>query len=247
MMPHLGVLSTINEKAATDVFVRDCMVYLGTCVAPIGQGKDGDRCADYEITWPDGRTDKGQLKFGELQTVSTGARSAGHDQGATRQRGRILGQGAGVAVTKEVHGGVVGLLLDGRGRPFQLPADQPGRVAALTKWFKAVGSVSDSRVVTVLEVLKAEDAQRISSRTALVSSVLVNNDGSFLYSRPNRHGTDGRPPSTHVAAARDASWSRSAIWSVPIKWWRGRSCRGKSFRSISPISWAWRRMRSKTI
>ena len=27
MMPHLGVLSTINEKAATDVFVRDCMVY----------------------------------------------------------------------------------------------------------------------------------------------------------------------------------------------------------------------------
>jgi hypothetical protein len=30
MMPHLGVLSTINEKAATDVFVRDCMIYLGT-------------------------------------------------------------------------------------------------------------------------------------------------------------------------------------------------------------------------
>ena len=26
MMPHLGVLSTINERAATDVFVRDCMV-----------------------------------------------------------------------------------------------------------------------------------------------------------------------------------------------------------------------------
>jgi len=58
MMPHLGVLSTINEKAATDVFVRDCMIYLGTCVAPIGQGRDGDLCADYEITWPDGKTTK---------------------------------------------------------------------------------------------------------------------------------------------------------------------------------------------
>src|SRR4026209_2982424 len=56
MMPHLGVLSTIDEKAATDVSVRDCMIYLGTCVAPIGQGKDGDTCADYEITWPDGKT-----------------------------------------------------------------------------------------------------------------------------------------------------------------------------------------------
>ena len=39
MMPHLGVLSTVNEQAATDVFIRDCMVYLGTCIAPIGQGR----------------------------------------------------------------------------------------------------------------------------------------------------------------------------------------------------------------
>ncbi len=56
MMPHLGVLSTVNEQAATDVFVRDCMIYLGTCVAPIGRGKDGERCADYTITFGEGRT-----------------------------------------------------------------------------------------------------------------------------------------------------------------------------------------------
>jgi hypothetical protein len=50
-----------------------------------------------------------------------------------------IGGGAGVAVTREVQGGVVGLMLDGRGRPLQLPADQQARVAALTKWFDAVG------------------------------------------------------------------------------------------------------------
>jgi len=49
-----------------------------------------------------------------------------------------LGQGAGMPVTREVQGGVVGVMLDGRGRPLQLPADSPARVAALTKWFKAV-------------------------------------------------------------------------------------------------------------
>ena len=38
MMPHLGVLSTVNEQAATEVFVSDCMIYLGTCVAPQGRG-----------------------------------------------------------------------------------------------------------------------------------------------------------------------------------------------------------------
>ncbi|GKS64091.1 hypothetical protein YTPLAS72_13950 [Nitrospira sp.] len=137
MMPHLGVLSTINEKAATDVFVRDCMVYLGTCVAPIGQGNDGAVCADYEIVWPDGKTTKEQLKFGELRLYPLNA-----EQRATIKvqpaKGFTMGAGAGVAVTREVHGGVVGLLLDGRGRPLKFPAEQQARVAALTKWFTAV-------------------------------------------------------------------------------------------------------------
>lgn len=137
MMPHLGVLSTINEKAATDVFVRDCMIYLGTCVAPIGQGKDGELCADYEITWPDGKATKGQLKFGELRLfpLESGKQATIKVQPAKQVN---MGAGSGVAVTKEIHGGVVGLLLDGRGRPLQLPADQQNRVTALTKWFNAV-------------------------------------------------------------------------------------------------------------
>ena len=36
MMPHLGVLSTVNEEAATEVFEKDCIIYLGTCIAPTG-------------------------------------------------------------------------------------------------------------------------------------------------------------------------------------------------------------------
>jgi uncharacterized protein (TIGR01319 family) len=138
MMPHLGVLSTINEKAATEVFVRDCMIYLGTCVAPIGQGKDGEVCADYEITWPDGKTMKERLKFGELRLfpLESGKQATIKVQPAKQVN---MGAGAGTAITKEVLGGVVGLLLDGRGRPLRLPADQQDRVAALTKWFNAVG------------------------------------------------------------------------------------------------------------
>ena len=43
MMPHLGVLSTVDERAATEVFERDCLIYLGTCVAPErrGEGRRG--------------------------------------------------------------------------------------------------------------------------------------------------------------------------------------------------------------
>ncbi|MDF0652997.1 MAG: glutamate mutase L [Nitrospira sp.] len=137
MMPHLGVLSTINEKAATDVFVRDCMIYLGTCVAPIGQGRDGDLCADYEITWPDGKTAKEQLKFGELRLFPLGSGKQATIK-VQPAKGVNMGEGPGTAITKDIHGGVVGLLLDGRGRPLRFPVEQQARVAALTKWFKAV-------------------------------------------------------------------------------------------------------------
>jgi len=137
MMPHLGVLSTINQKAATDVFVRDCMIYLGTCVAPIGQGKDGDLCADYQITLPDGKAINDQLKFGDLRLypLDSGKQATIKIQPA---KGVNMGAGVGTALTREVHGGVVGLLLDGRGRPLRFSADHQARVASLTRWFKAV-------------------------------------------------------------------------------------------------------------
>ena len=138
MMPHLGVLSTVNEQAATDVFVRDCMVYLGTCIAPIGQGKDGERCTDYEVALPNGGTEKGTLAFGDLKLFGlTREQQATVTMHPAKQVD--LGNGLGQPFTRTVQGGVVGLMLDGRGRPLQLPSDQAARVAALTRWDKAVG------------------------------------------------------------------------------------------------------------
>jgi hypothetical protein len=138
MMPHLGVLSTINEKAATDVFVRDCMIYLGTCVAPIGRGKEGEVCSEYAITFPDGRAVNDRLLFGDLKhyPLDLGAKAA-----ITMHPAKTVdaGAGPGASVTRDVQGGVVGLLLDGRGRPLQLPSEPSARVSALKKWYGAVG------------------------------------------------------------------------------------------------------------
>jgi len=138
MMPHLGVLSTVNEQAATDVFVRDCMIYLGTCVAPIGQGKDGERCADYTIRFAAGRRpESGTLSFGDLRLFPLGRDE--HAQIELRPAKQVdLGEGKGRLVTRDVQGGEVGLLLDGRGRPLQLPATAVARLAALTRWYRAV-------------------------------------------------------------------------------------------------------------
>lgn len=138
MMPHLGVLSTVNEQAATEVFVKDCLVYLGTCVAPIGQGNDDERCLEYTITFEGGRTpESGTLAFGELRLIPLTLNERAKIE-LRPAKGIDVGEGKGNASTRAVKGGVVGLLLDGRGRPLQLPTDPQARVTALTCWYKAV-------------------------------------------------------------------------------------------------------------
>ncbi len=139
MMPHLGVLSTVSEEAAREVFLRDCMVYLGTCVAPRGQGKPGDACADYSIVFPNGRPrEDGTLRAGDLRLFALGREERAQIE-LKPTRAFDFGEGKGKAVAREVTGGVVGLLLDARGRPLQLPSDSAARIAAIKRWDDAIG------------------------------------------------------------------------------------------------------------
>ena len=58
----------------------------------------------------------------------------------TPERGFDVGEGKGRSVTREVRGGVVGLLIDARGRrPFEMPKNAQERISKLRAWNKALG------------------------------------------------------------------------------------------------------------
>ena len=42
MMPQLGVLSVVHPEAAAQVFERDCLIKLGSVIAPVGKMKPGE-------------------------------------------------------------------------------------------------------------------------------------------------------------------------------------------------------------
>ena len=131
MMPQLGVLAQVNEAAATQVFERDCLIHLGTCIAPVGVAAPGDL----------GVTIAGDLMgtvpFGELRLYPLGV---GEKARVTIQPERRLdmGAGRGQPVEAEVEGGVVGLVVDTRGRPLEVSNASVERVASLKKWFEAL-------------------------------------------------------------------------------------------------------------
>ena len=138
MMPHLGVLSTINEKAATEVFEKDCLIYLGPCISLTNSGKYGSQCLDYVITYPDGKKQEESLLLGEIKVFALGEGEKAEVE-VTPARQFDLGEGKGQKITKEVTGGVVGLVIDARGRPLDLDGSKGKEPMdkVLSKWNRA--------------------------------------------------------------------------------------------------------------
>jgi|UniRef100_A0A7V3VUA4 uncharacterized protein (TIGR01319 family) len=136
MMPHLGVLSTVHERSATEVFNKDCLVPLGYCIAPVGEGKEGMNVLRVKIEDEKGVSEK-VIKFGDIELipvpVNKKVRLTLHPE-----RGFDVGNGKGKVVDATLEGGVVGIIIDCRGRPFTLPEDKKKRIELLNKWFNAV-------------------------------------------------------------------------------------------------------------
>ncbi|GIW73251.1 MAG: hypothetical protein KatS3mg102_2793 [Planctomycetota bacterium] len=138
MMPHLGVLATIHPRASAEVFERDCMIPLGTAIAPRGTArKEGVRCLGYRIELPGGRVEQGEQPFGELRRLPLG-----RDEQATVElepaRGFDVGAGPGKTLRATVSGGEVGLVIDTRGRPLFMHEDRQRRFAQLRRWYEAM-------------------------------------------------------------------------------------------------------------
>ena len=140
MMPQLGVLSTVHEQAAAEVFDRDCLIRLGTVIAPVGRGKEGQGCVRVKVESPGAPTQEVEVRFGDLALLPLPEDGEARVKvTADPDRGFDVGAGKGKAVTREVRGGVVGLLVDARGRqPFELPADPQKRIERLRAWNKTL-------------------------------------------------------------------------------------------------------------
>lgn len=134
MMPQLGVLASIHPEAATQVFERDCLIMLGTCIAPVGTTKGGRPLCEVSIDLPDGTVER-TIAAGDLDLIKleTGQVASCRLKPA---KGVDVGAGPGQGLTVVLDGGEAGIFLDGRGRPLNIPATPAERVSAIEKWIE---------------------------------------------------------------------------------------------------------------
>jgi uncharacterized protein (TIGR01319 family) len=138
MMPHLGVLSTVHPKAAMEIFEKDCLIRLGTCIAPKGQTNQmGEEIGSVELTMPDNTEIEEKLIYGSIKRIPLAENQTAKIE-IKPKRGFDVGAGSGRGVTTTIEGGVVGIILDARGRPIALPDDNAKRREKLIEWFAAL-------------------------------------------------------------------------------------------------------------
>jgi len=93
-----------------------------------------------KLMGPDGRVLQADVKAGDMQLLPLPA------DGSVQVRVTIepdrawdMGAGKGKAIEASVRGGVVGLIIDARGRrPFKLPDDAGKRIEKLRAWNRAL-------------------------------------------------------------------------------------------------------------
>jgi hypothetical protein len=139
MMPHLGVLSTVHPKAALEIFETDCLVRVATCIAPRGAPpKDPDaEIFSVKAEMPDGTIVEEAVTYGTVKRIPLLENESANVK-IVPQRGFDVGGGSGNQIEGTVDGGVVGIILDGRGRPLVLPEAPEERRRKLLEWFKAL-------------------------------------------------------------------------------------------------------------
>jgi len=149
MMPQLGVMANIENSdmaesaraAAVEVFEKDCLIRLGTCIAPIGKSKPGSVLLTAEFDIPGSGKQVVELKEGEIIVLPAPFEPI--KARLTPGKNMAIGKDKGEMLETEVFGGTVGLILDGRGRPFELSRDKAQRIENLAKWSKATNEYPD--------------------------------------------------------------------------------------------------------
>lgn len=137
MMPHLGVLSTAFPDIAWNIFDKDCLVRLGTVLSPVGTMNEGEPAIDVSMEMPDGKTLEKEINFYDIIRIPLKEREKAKITIQPKQD-LDIGEGPGKILETTVKGGVVGVIIDARGRPLILPEEADERRRTLVRWLTSL-------------------------------------------------------------------------------------------------------------
>jgi hypothetical protein len=135
----LGSIAVVHPVAAVEVTAHNAFLNLGTVVAPAGHGQPGQPALNVKVDYAGGDRIEVEVPYGSIKMVDLHpGEKATLEIRPTRHFDVGLGQ-PGRGALADVEGGILGIIIDARGRPLRLPKDDVLRQALLRQWLEELG------------------------------------------------------------------------------------------------------------
>ena len=138
LLPLLGAAAESNQLLPVQVLESGAFMSLGTIVSVISSASYGQPVLRARLTYEDGTEARAEVKFGGLEILPLAMGQTARLSLQPLQRSDV-GNGPGRNAAVQVAGGVMGVVIDARGRPLTLPDDAVRRRELLKKWLWSVG------------------------------------------------------------------------------------------------------------
>ncbi|GAC1670827.1 MAG: glutamate mutase L [Ktedonobacteraceae bacterium] len=141
LISQLGAVATVAPVAAVQVNENDAVSHrLGTCVIPFGNVQPGQLAVRVGVEYSNGRQLNIDVVGGSIEVIPLQVNEQALltlFPAPTVDVG--LGPGERARAAEEIDGGLIGLIIDARGRPLALPTDEMERQARLLQWSQVLG------------------------------------------------------------------------------------------------------------
>lgn len=140
LITQLGAVATVAPIAAVQVNENDAVTYrLGTCVVPYGQLIPGQLAVRVGVEYNNGRQQEIDVMAGTIRVIPLSIQEQALLTLFPGPRVDVgLGPGERARAAEEIDGGLVGLIIDARGRPLLMPPDETERQARVRQWMQAM-------------------------------------------------------------------------------------------------------------
>ncbi len=138
LLPLLGVAASRSHYLPVQVIESGAFIGLGTVISVIASANYGDQVLRARLSYADGTEARAEVKFGGLEILPLpNGQTARLSLQPFHRADAGLGPGKNGTVT--VTGGALGVVIDARGRPLQIPNDPVRRRELMKRWSYAVG------------------------------------------------------------------------------------------------------------
>jgi len=138
LLPLLGVAAEVNPLLPVQVLESGAFMSLGTAVSVICPANYGTPVLRAHLTYANGSDARVEVRLGGLEILPLGMGQTARLSLQPMNHADI-GNGPGRNLTVQVAGGMVGVVIDARGRPLILPEDEIRRRELIKKWLWSVG------------------------------------------------------------------------------------------------------------